>query len=125
MKIEIDVDVPAGYEPTGEFREPRSGEEYCSAQGGTVYTAKAGDILCRCAILRKKGVVGKEVSKYLKSLVDDGWDVAITQSSYDAQTTDAPDNSPFVPFHRRVISSQRMEFIVSATKEKVIAYPLL
>lgn len=26
MKFEIDVDIPDGYEPTGEYRKPREGE---------------------------------------------------------------------------------------------------
>ena len=30
MKFEIDVDIPDGYEPTGEYRYPRSGEPFMS-----------------------------------------------------------------------------------------------
>jgi hypothetical protein len=43
MKIEINVDIPAGYEATGEYKVPGSGE-YFLTLGGQVYMHRHADI---------------------------------------------------------------------------------
>jgi hypothetical protein len=38
QKIEIELDVPAGYQLTGEYRKPQAGEKVYDIQTGQVYT---------------------------------------------------------------------------------------
>lgn len=39
MKVEIEVDVPDGWKPTGEFRKARRGDRYLATKGLFAWTA--------------------------------------------------------------------------------------
>lgn len=43
QKVEIEVDVPDGYELTGEYRRPNEGDVYLSGSGGINICAGDGD----------------------------------------------------------------------------------
>ena len=57
MKIEIDVEIPGGYEATGEYRVPARSERYMTHTGGI--GASDGCIDTPRIIIRKKVVSGK------------------------------------------------------------------
>lgn len=55
MKIELEADIPEGYEPTGDYRTPRKGELYCTAQLiKPVRAATSDGFVMESIILRKK-----------------------------------------------------------------------
>ena len=52
MKFEIDVEIPEGYEPTGEYRRPAKGEWWMPAL--ELGTASSGATMGARIILRKE-----------------------------------------------------------------------
>jgi len=55
QKIEIEVEVPEGYELTGEYRVPEVGEQFINSLGHA-NLPETGDTVTRRFILRKKFV---------------------------------------------------------------------
>lgn len=52
-QITIEVDIPEGYEATGEFRNPRSGEPFIYSLGNQLKFADSGEYCAEYIILRK------------------------------------------------------------------------
>lgn len=58
QKVEIEVEVPDGYEATGKYREPCCGEFCLDCYGEAEYIAHDGEKR-QCIILRKKALTGQ------------------------------------------------------------------
>jgi hypothetical protein len=75
MKIELDVEIPEGYEATGEFRAPVLGEWVVSLQPPLIGipTARQFDNshvpTCRYIILRRKEPDAVQLAKAVRVLV--------------------------------------------------------
>jgi hypothetical protein len=65
MRFEIEADIPDGYEPTGEFREPAAKEWFISEFGGLEFLPcpKDGDYGDRI-ILRRKPWRAEDEGRY-------------------------------------------------------------